>query len=157
MIATYETVTRVARVVRAPELAGGSQVLAVTGAVLWVEPPGGNQHHVVAYSATTLRPLTDGFQNGGWNGSWLAVPDQGDLWFQLSGGPLECVSGKTGRLDARLALPNTVNNLRNTAESTPPGFVAADNNDLIIAASETPGAYSESGIAVYALDPRCDA
>ena len=81
MIATYDTVTRVARVVRAPELAGGSQVLAVTGTVLWVEPPGGNQHHVVAYSATTLRPLTDGFQNGGWNGSWLAVPDQGDLWF----------------------------------------------------------------------------
>ena len=37
-----------------------------------------------------------------------------------------------------------------------PGFVAADATNLIVAANETHGANpSESGIAVYALDPRC--
>ena len=56
-----------------------------------------------------------------------------------------------------LRLPNTFSS-QNIAEATPPGFVAADATNLIIAANETHGANpSESGIAVYALDPRCDA
>jgi hypothetical protein len=56
-----------------------------------------------------------------------------------------------------LRLPNTFGS-QNIAEATPPGFVAADATNLVIAANETHGANpSESGIAVYALDPRCDA
>jgi hypothetical protein len=85
------------------------------------------------------------------------VPEVGDLWFQLAGGPLECVLGRTGRLDATLRLPNTFIQ-DNVADATPPGFVAADATNLIVAANETHGANpSESGIAVYALDPRCRA
>jgi len=115
-------------------------------------------HEVTAYSAQSLRPLTGGFVGGGWNGTWTAVPDVGDLWFQLAGDPLKCVSGKTGRLDASLRLPNTFHPPTNVAEATPPGFVAADESNLIVAAKETHGANpSESGIAVYALDPRCRA
>ncbi|MGO8722830.1 MAG: hypothetical protein ACLQRM_08885 [Acidimicrobiales bacterium] len=112
---------------------------------------------VTAYSAKSLRPQTGGFGGGGVDGLWVAVPDAGDLWFQFVGGPLECVSGKAGRSDASLRLPNTFSS-QNIAEATPPGFVAADATNLIIAANETHGANpSESGIAVYALDPRCDA
>jgi hypothetical protein len=114
-------------------------------------------HEVTAFSAQSLRPLTDGFSDGFLNGTWTAVPDAGDLWFQIAGDPLECVSGRTGRVDTELRLPNTFGS-QNIAEATPPGFVAADATNLVIAANETHGANpSESGIAVYALDPRCDA
>ena len=141
----------------ARQLAGGSVLLSVTGRVLWVGPPSGMSSWVTGYSAQSLRPLTGGFSAGGPNGTWTAVPDAGDLWFQLAGDPLECVSGNTGRTDAILRLPNTFSS-QNIAEATPPGFVAADATNLIIAANETHGANpSESGIAVYALDPRCDA
>jgi hypothetical protein len=113
---------------------------------------------VTAYSAKSLRPLTGGFGDGGVDGLWIGVPDAGDLWFQFVGEPLECVSGKTGRSDASLRLPNTFSGGDNLAVLTPPGFVAADATNLIIAANETHGANpSESGIAVYALDPRCRA
>ena len=141
----------------ARQLAGGSVLLSVTGRVLWVGPPSGMSSSVTGYSTQSLRPLTGGFSGGGPNGTWTAVPDAGDLWFQLAGDPLECVSGNTGRTDAILRLPNTFSS-QNIAEATPPGFVAADATNLIIAANETHGANpSESGIAVYALDPRCDA
>jgi hypothetical protein len=157
-IATYNPVTGAHRVVRQPMSAGGSSLFSVTGRVLWVMPPSGNQSHVGAYSAQSLRPLTGGFFGGFWNGSWRALPDAGDLWFQLAGSPLECVSGKTGRLDASLRLPDTAIPDENLAEATPPGFVAADESNLIIAATETRGANpSESGIAVYKLDPECRA
>ena len=141
----------------ARQLAGGSVLLSVTGRVLWVGPPSGMSSWVTGYSAENLRPLTGGFSGGGPNGTWTAVPDAGDLWFQLAGDPLKCVSGNTGRPDANLRLPNSFSS-QNIAEATPPGFVAADATNLIIAANETHGANpSESGIAVYALDPRCDA
>ena len=141
----------------ARQLAGGAVLLSVTGRVLWVGPPSGMSSSVTGYSTQSLRPLTGGFSGGGPNGTWTAVPDAGDLWFQLAGDPLECVSGNTGRTDAILRLPNTFSS-QNIAEATPPGFVAADATNLIIAANETHGANpSESGIAVYALDPRCDA
>ena len=141
----------------ARQLAGGSVLLSVTGRVLWVGPPSGMSSSVTGYSTQSLRPLTGGFSGGGPNGTWTAVPDAGDLWFQLAGDPLECVSVNTGRTDAILRLPNTFSS-QNIAEATPPGFVAADATNLIIAANETHGANpSESGIAVYALDPRCDA
>jgi hypothetical protein len=137
------------------DLGGGADLLGVTRSVLWVGPPGGNSHTVAAYSGQSLRPLTGGFSDGGFNGTWTAVADGGDLWFQLAGSPLQCVSGRTGRLDTTLRLPNTFIR-QNWAEATPPGFVAADATNLIIAANETHGANpSESGIAVYALDPRC--
>jgi hypothetical protein len=141
----------------ARQLAGGSVLLSVTGRVLWVGPPSGMSSSVTGYSTQSLRPLTGGFSGGGPNGTWTAVPDAGDLWFQLAGDPLECVSGNTGRTDAILRLPNTFSS-QNIAEATPPGFVAADATNLIIAANETHGANpSESGIAAYALDPRCRA
>ena len=141
----------------ARQLAGGSVLLSVTGRVLWVGPPSGMSSSVTGYSTQSLRPLTGGFSGGGPNGTWTAVPDAGDLGCQLAGDPLECVSGNTGRTDAILRLPNTFSS-QNIAEATPPGFVAADATNLIIAANETHGANpSESGIAVYALDPRCDA
>ena len=141
----------------ARQLAGGSVLLSVTGRVLWVGPPSGMSSSVTGYSTQSLRPLTGGFSGGGPNGTWTAVPDAGDLWFQLAGDPLKCVSGNTGRPDANLRLPNSFSS-QNIAEATPPGFVAADATNLIIAANETHGANpSESGIAVYALDPRCDA
>jgi hypothetical protein len=156
-IATYNPVSGAHRVVSEVDLGGGASLLGVTRSVLWVGPPGGNSHTVAAYSAQSLRPLTDGFSDGGFNGTWTAVADGGDLWFQLAGSPLQCVSGRTGRLDATLRLPNTFIR-QNWAEATPPGFVAADANNLIIAANETHGANpSESGIAVYPLDPRCRA
>jgi hypothetical protein len=156
-IASYDPVTGAHRVVREVDLGGAAGLLGVTGKVLWVGPPGGNMHSVVSYSTQSLRPLTGGFSDGGLNGTWLAEPEVGDLWFQLAGSPLRCVSGRTGRLDAILRLPNTFIR-QNWAEATPPGFVAADATDLIIAANETHGANpSESGIAVYALDPRCRA
>jgi hypothetical protein len=156
-IATYNPVSGAHRVVSETGLGGGAHLIGATDSVLWVEPPGGNQSHVTAYSAETLRPLAGGFGDGGWNGSWVAVPEVGDLWFQLAGGPLECVLGRTGRLDATLRLPNTFIQ-DNVADATPPGFVAADATNLIVAANETHGANpSESGIAVYALDPRCRA
>jgi hypothetical protein len=156
-IATYNPVSGVHRVVRQPQLFGGSSLLNVTGRVLWVSPPGGNMSEVTAYSTPSLRPLTGGFVGGGPNGTWTAVPDIGDLWFQLAGSPLECVSGKTGHLDASLSLPDTFNPT-NIGEATPPGFVAADESTLVIAATETHGANpSESGIAVYKLDARCRA
>jgi hypothetical protein len=156
-IATYNPVSGVHRVVRQPQLFGGTSLLNVTDRVLWVSPPGGNMSEVTAYSAQSLRPLTGGFVGGGPNGTWTAVPDIGDLWFQLSGSPLECVSGKTGRLDASLRLPDTFNPT-NIGEATSPGFVAADESTLVIAATETHGANpSESGVAVYKLDPRCRA
>ena len=127
----------------------------MTGSVLWVGPPSGMSSWVTGYSAQTLRPLTGGFYGGGPGGEWTAVPEAGDLWFQLAGNALECVSGKTGRLDASLRLPNTFIR-ENIAEATPPGFVAADATNLIVAANETHGVNpSESGIAIYALDPRC--
>jgi hypothetical protein len=114
-------------------------------------------HEVTAFSAQSLRPLTDGFSNGFLNGTWTAITDAGDLWFQIAGDPLDCVSGKTARVDTELRLPDTFSS-QNIAEATPPGFVAADATNLIVAANETHGANpSESGIAVYALDPRCDA
>jgi hypothetical protein len=156
-IATYNPVSGAHRVVSEVDLGGGASLLGVTRSVLWVGPPGGNSHTVAAYSAQSLRPLTDGFSDGGFNGTWTAVADGGDLWFQLAGSPLQCVSGRTGRLDTTLRLPNTFIR-QNWAEATPPGFVAADANNLIIAANETHGANpSESGIAVYPLDPRCRA
>jgi hypothetical protein len=157
-IATFNPMSGAHRVVREPQLPGGGQLLSVTGRVVWVEPPGGMQDSVTAYSAQSLRPLTGGFADGGWGGSWTAVPDVGDLWFQLTGNPLECVSGRTGSPDASLRLPNTFNGGDNAAVWTRPGFVAADTTNLIIAANETHGANpSESGIAVYPLDPRCRA
>jgi len=59
------------------------------------------------------------------------------------------------RLDASLRLPNTFIR-ENIAEATPPGFVAADATNLTVAANETHGANpSESGMGIYALDPRC--
>jgi hypothetical protein len=156
-IATYNPVSGAHRVVSEVDLGGGASLLGVTRSVLWVGPPGGNSHTVAAYSAQSLRPLTDGFSDGGFNGTWTAVADGGDLWFQLAGSPLQCVSGRTGHLDTTLRLPNTFIR-QNWAEATPPGFVAADANNLIIAANETHGANpSESGIAVYPLDPRCRA
>jgi hypothetical protein len=155
-IATYNPVTGAHRFVR--QLAGGSELLSVTGTVLWVEAQCFMACWFSAYSAKSLRPLTGGFGGGGLGGEWVAVPDDGDLWVQFEGGPLECVSGKTGRSDASLRLPNTYSGGHNLAVLTPPGFVAADATNLIIAANETHGANSsESGIAVYALDPRCDA
>ena len=154
-IASYNPVSGAHRVVRQPQLFGGSSLLGVTGRVLWVIPPGGMNLAVSAYSAQSLRPLTDGSGGGGPDGSWTAVPDVGDLWFQLAGGPLECISGKTGRLDASLHLPETFNS-ENIAVATPPGFVAADDSNLVVAAAQTHGAIpSNSGIAVYKLDPRC--
>jgi hypothetical protein len=154
-IATYNPVSGAHRVVSEVDLGGGADLLGVTRSVLWVGPPGGNSHTVAAYSGQSLRPLTGGFSDGGFNGTWTAVADGGDLWFQLAGSPLQCVSGRTGRLDTTLRLPNTFIR-QNWAEATPPGFVAADATNLIIAANETHGANpSESGIAVYALDPRC--
>ena len=156
-IATYNPMSGAHRLVSETGLGGGAGLLDVTGRVLWVEPPGGNMHEVTAFSAQSLRPLTDGFSDGFLNGTWTAVPDAGDLWFQIAGDPLECVSGRTGRVDTELRLPNTFGS-QNIAEATPPGFVAADATNLVIAANETHGANpSESGIAVYALDPRCDA
>jgi hypothetical protein len=156
-IATYNPVSGAHRVVSEVDLGGGAGLLGVSGKVLWVLPPGGNMHTVAAYSAQSLRPLTGGFSDGGINGTWTAVADGGDLWFQLAGSPLQCVSGRTGRLDTTLRLPNTFIR-QNWAEATPPGFVAADATNLIIAANETHGANpSESGIAVYPLDPRCRA
>jgi hypothetical protein len=156
-IATYNPVSGAHRLVSETGLGGGAGLLGVTGRVLWVEPPGGNMHEVTAYSMQSLRPLVGGFSDGFLNGTWTAVPDAGDLWFQIAGDPLECVSGRTGRVDTELRLPNTFGS-QNLAEATPPGFVAADATNLIIAANETYGANpSESGIAVYALDPRCDA
>ena len=154
-IAIFNPLSGAHRFVR--QLAGGSELLSVTGGILWVGPPSGMSSSVTGYSTQSLRPLTGGFSGGGPNGTWTAVPDAGDLWFQLAGDPLECVSGNTGRTDAILRLPNTFSS-QNIAEATPPGFVAADATNLIIAANETHGANpSESGIAVYALDPRCDA
>ena len=156
-IATYNPVSGAHRVVSEVDLGGGADLLGVSRSVLWVGPPGGNSHTVAAYSAQSLRPLTGGFSDGGFNGTWTAVAGGGDLWFQLAGSPLQCVSGSTGRLDTTLRLPNTFIR-QNWAEATPPGFVAADANNLIIAANETHGTNpSESGIAVYALDPRCRA
>jgi hypothetical protein len=102
-----------------------------------------------------MKPVTGGFAGGGINGSWRAVAVESDLWFQQVGNPLDCISGQTGRLDASLRLPNTFNP-DNAAAATPPGFVAADKNNLIIAASEAHGdSPSESGVAVYEMDPRC--
>lgn len=156
-IATYNPVSGAHRVARQPHLFGGSTLADVTGKVLWVSPPAGNMSEVTAYSAQSLRPLTAGFVGGGPNGTWTAVPDIGDLWFQLAGSPLECVSGKTGRLDASLRLPNTFSPT-NIPYATPPGFLAADESNLIVAATQTRGPNpSESGIAVYKLDPRCRA
>jgi len=156
-IATYNPVSGAHRLVSETGLGGGAGLLGVTGRVLWVEPPGGNMHEVTAYSMQSLRPLVGGFSDGFLNGTWTAVPDAGDLWFQIAGDPLECVSGRTGRVDTELRLPNTFGS-QNIAEAMPPGFVAADATNLIIAANETYGANpSESDIAVYALDPRCDA
>ena len=153
-IATYNPVTGAHRFV--PQLAGGSELLSVTGTVLWVGSQCFMSCSVTAYSSKSLRPLTGGFGGGGVDGLWVAVPDAGDLWFQFVGEPLECVSGKTGRFDASLRLPNTYSGGDNLAVLTPPGFVAADTTNLIIAANETHGANpSESGIAVYPLDPRC--
>ena len=156
-IATYDPVSGAHRVVREPMSTGGpANLVGVTGRVLWVVPQGGMMSEVTAYSAQSLRPLTGGFVGGGPNGMWTAVPDAGDLWFQLAGSPLECVSGKAGRLDASLRLPNTPPLPTNIAEAMPPGFVAADESDLIVAANVKRGPYpSESGIAVYQLDPRC--
>jgi hypothetical protein len=154
-IATYNPVSLAHRLVSETGLGGGAGLLGVTGNVLWVEPPGGNMHEVTAFSVQNLRPLTDDFSDGFWNGTWTAVPDAGDLWFQIAGDPLKCVSGKTGRVNTELRLPNTFSS-QNIAEATPPGIVAADATNLIIAANETHGANpSESGIAVYAMDPRC--
>ena len=156
-IATYNPVSGAHRVVSEVDLGGGAGLLGVTGRVLWVGPPGGMMHEVAAYSAQSLRPLTGGFSDGFLNGTWTAVTDAGDLWFQIAGDPLDCVSGKTARVDTELRLPNTFSS-QNIAEATPPGFVAADATNLIVAANETHGANpSESGIAVYAMDPRCDA
>ena len=156
-IATYNPVSGAHRVVSEVDLGGGAGLLGVSARVLWVLPPGGNMHTVAAYSAQSLRPLTGGFSDGFLNGTWTAVTDAGDLWFQIAGDPLDCVSGKTARVDTELRLPNTFSS-QNIAEATPPGFVAADATNLIIAANETHGANpSESGIAVYALDPRCRA
>lgn len=157
-IAAYNPLSGAHRVVREPHLAGGAGLVAVTGRVVWVVPPGGNMHEVTAYLARSLRPLTRGFAGGGPNGSWRAVSDVGDLWFQLAGGPLECVSGKTGRLGASLRLPNTFHP-SNIAGASAPGFVAADESRLIVAATESHGGTpaSESGLAFYALDPRCRA
>jgi hypothetical protein len=156
-IATYNPVSGAHRLVSETGLGGGAGLLGVTDRVLWVGPPGGNMHEVTAFSAQSLRPLTDGFSNGFLNGTWTAITDAGDLWFQIAGDPLDCVSGKTARVDTELRLPDTFSS-QNIAEATPPGFVAADATNLIVAANETHGANpSESGIAVYALDPRCDA
>jgi len=156
-IATYNPVSGTHRLVSEVDLGGGAGLLGVTGRVLWVLPPGGNMHTVAAYSAQSLRPLTGGFSDGFLNGTWTAATDAGDLWFQIAGDPLDCVSGKTGRVDTELRLPNTFSS-QNIAEATPPGFVAADATNLIIAANETHGANpSESGIAVYPMDPRCRA
>jgi len=156
-IATYNPVSGAHRTVSETGLGGGAGLLGVTDKVLWVEPPGGNMHEVTAFSAQSLRPLTAGFSDGFLNGTWTAVTDAGDLWFQIAGDPLDCVSGKTARVDTELRLPNTFSS-QNIAEATPPGFVAADATNLVVAANETHGANpSESGIAVYALDPRCRA
>jgi hypothetical protein len=156
-IATYNPVSGAHRLVSESGLGGGAGLLGVTDRVLWVGPPGGNMHEVTAYSMQSLRPLVGGFSDGFLNGTWTAVPDAGDLWFQIAGDPLECVSGRTGRVDTELRLPNTFGS-QNIAEATPPGFVAADATNLVVAANETHGANpSESGIAVYALDPRCHA
>ncbi len=154
-IAIFNPLSGAHRFVR--QLAGGSELLSVTGGILWVGPPSGMSSSVTGYSTQSLRPLTGGFSGGGPNGTWTAVPDAGDLWFQIAGDPLECVSGRTGRVDTELRLPNTFGS-QNIAEATPPGFVAADATNLVVAANETHGANpSESGIAVYALDPRCRA
>ncbi|MGA3353033.1 MAG: hypothetical protein ABSD85_07590 [Acidimicrobiales bacterium] len=149
---TYDPVSGAHRVVRQSQLGGGASLVAVTGKVVRVGPPGGMMHEVTAYSAQTLRPLEGGFAGGGPNGTWTAVPDVGDLWFELAGDPLECVSGKTGRLDANLRLPNSFYP-ENIAGATPPGFVAADETNLIVAANETHGANpSESRSTTWTRD-----
>jgi hypothetical protein len=156
-IATYDPVSGAHRVVRQPKFSGELGLLGVTGRVLWVEAYRAMfSEGVSAYSPQSLRPLSGGFVSGFFSGgSGTAVPDAGDLWFQLAGGPVECVSGRTGRLDAKLRLP-----YQNLTKATrqPQGFVAADASDLIVAATETRGLNpSESGVAVYKLDPRCRA
>ena len=124
-IATYDPVSGAHRVVRQPKFSGELGLLGVTGRVLWVEAYRAMFSEAVsAYSPQSLRPLSGGFVSGFFSGgSGTAVPDAGDLWFQLAGGPVECVSGRTGRLDAKLRLP-----YQNLTKATrqPQGFVAAD-------------------------------
>ena len=66
VIATYNPMTGAHRYVR--QLAGGSDLLSVTGSVLWVGSQCFMACSVTAYSAKSLRPLTGGFGGGGVDG-----------------------------------------------------------------------------------------
>ena len=86
------------RVVSETDLGGGSGLAGRD----WQGPLGQptSRQHVRGDGLLRTKPQTldCGFSGGVLNGTWTAVPDIGDLWFQLAGSPLECVSGKTGRL-----------------------------------------------------------
>jgi hypothetical protein len=130
-------------------------LIGATARFLWVVPPGGMMHSVWAYSSATLLPATGDFASGGPNGEWVALVADGDLWFQLNGQPLECVSGTTGRIAARLELPGDVASA-NLASARSPAFLAA--GDGVIAITAAPRGAPEStegGVAIYRLDPRC--
>ena len=123
--------------------------------VVWVVPPGMMMHSIATLSAQTLQPISGGFRQGGPNGTWTAVLGAGDLWFELGGTPLVCVSGVTGIQSAALRLPGSVVT-QNLGASRAPAFIAAGNGDMVIGAwLHRPQGLVASGLAIYRLDPRC--
>ena len=148
----------VTRQVPAPDASveQSDRVFAATADVVWVVPPGMMVHSVNTLSAETLQRLPDGFQQGGPNGTWSAVLSSGDLWFELGGAPLLCVSGVSGVPSAALRLPGSVQ-VDNLAASRAPAFVAAGNGKMIIGAwLRTAHGLVANGLAIYRLDPRCE-
>jgi hypothetical protein len=148
----------VTRQVAAPDASAeaSDEVFAATRDVVWVYPPGLNDHSVATLSARSLQRLRAGFQAGGPNGTWRSIFSGGDLWFQLGGAPLVCVSGVSGVASAALRLPGSVE-VDNLAASRAPAFVASGNGDMVIGAwlGTAHGAVA-SGLAFYRLDPRCE-
>jgi hypothetical protein len=154
----YQPGLGVTREVPAPDASveQSDQVFAATPDVVWVIPPGMNEHSVDTFSAQTLQQLPGGFQQGGANGTWTAILSAGDLWFELGGAPLLCVSGVSGVPSASLRLPGSVE-VDNLAASHAPAFVAAGNGDMVIGAwLRTAHGLVANGLAIYRLDPRCE-
>jgi len=114
-------------------------------------------HTVAAYSAQSLRPLTGGFSDGFLNGTWTALLMQVTFGFRSP-----VIPSTASRVRRRVLIRSCVcptHSARRTSPRRRTG-VRCSRHDQPHHRRErehTERNPSESGIAFYAMDPRCDA
>ncbi len=131
-----------------------SEVAAVTGDLVWISMSGGLHSGVYAVFVDSQRLPHDTPSCQGYNSAWGAMAGAGDMWCNQVGPPLTCISGASGATLASLRLPGSKLS-GNVGLRSGPFALAAGGGRLVISASSD--FMNGSGIAIYKLDPRCDA